>query len=77
MGVAAGRHITTDCDMAGACERSVKDVICKGAAGIVACPGREVEYVCGNLLEATDAIAIQNFSIGRKHTSNQYVLVLI
>lgn len=75
--MAAGWHMTTDCDMAGACERSVKDVICKGTAGIVACPGREVEYFSGDLLEAIDTTAIQNSSIGRKYTSNQYVLVLI
>ena len=63
--------------MAGACEKSVKDVICKGTAGIMVCPGREVEYFCGNLLEAIDATPIQNSSITRKHISNQYVLVLI
>lgn len=74
--VAAGWHITTDCDMAGACERPVKDVICKGTAGIVVCPGRETEYFCGNLLEI-DATIIQNSSVAWKHSSNQYVLVLI
>lgn len=76
VGMAAGWHMTTDGDMAGACERSVKDIICKGTAGIVACPGGEVEYFYGNLLEAIDATPIQS-CIGRKHTSNQYVLVLI
>lgn len=77
MRVAAGWHVTNDCDMAGACERSVKDVIYKGTAGIMVCPGRDVEYFCANLLEAIDAAPVQNSSIARKHASNLYVQVPI
>lgn len=77
VGVAVGWHITAGCDMVGVCERSVEHVICKGTAGVMACPGRGVEYFYGNLLEAIDAAPVQNSSIARKHASNQYVLVLI
>ncbi|XP_009891891.1 PREDICTED: protein LSM14 homolog B [Charadrius vociferus] len=49
--------------MVGVCERSVEHVTCKGTAGIVACPGRGVEYFCGNLLEAIDAAPWTNSNL--------------